>query len=85
TAFILRVSAGIDVTTRTATWLLQAIDPDTGEVMHDATRGLLVAAIDVSQSKTDSAQQKRGSVSYTVQAADSALSGAEISTSARTW
>ncbi|MBO3704008.1 MAG: hypothetical protein J5W83_15990, partial [Candidatus Accumulibacter sp.] len=42
--FVLRVSAGIDVTTRIATWLLQAIDPQTGEVLHDATRGLLARA-----------------------------------------
>ena len=28
--FILRVSAGVDPVTHTATWLLQAIDPQTG-------------------------------------------------------
>src|SRR5205085_12358171 len=42
--FILRVSAGIDAQTGIATWLLQAIDPDTGEVLHDALRGLLTAS-----------------------------------------
>ena len=39
--FILRVVAGFDVNTNTATWLLQAIDPQTGAVLHDRSRGLL--------------------------------------------
>src|SRR5262249_18005594 len=39
--FILRVSAGIDISSNTATWLLQAIDPLTGEVIQDPTKGLL--------------------------------------------
>src|SRR6185436_5574486 len=39
--FILRVSAGLDLTTNTASWLLQAIDPLTGEVVTDPTKGLL--------------------------------------------
>src|SRR4029077_19817771 len=39
--FILRVSAGIDINSDTVTWLLQAIDPDTGEVIQDPTKGLL--------------------------------------------
>ncbi len=39
--FILRVSAGIDVSSGTVTWLLQAIDPATGEVVTDPSRGLL--------------------------------------------
>ena len=39
--FILRVSAGIDQPSRTATWLVQAIDPLTGEVLQDADQGLL--------------------------------------------
>src|SRR5262249_51242710 len=33
--FILRVSAGVDVQAATSTWLLQAIDPATGEVIQD--------------------------------------------------
>ena len=40
--FILRVSAGMDLDTNTATWLLQAIDPNTGEVLQSATEGLLM-------------------------------------------
>ncbi|UUZ69428.1 putative Ig domain-containing protein [Polaromonas sp. P2-4] len=79
--FILRVSAGIDVQTRTATWLLQAIDPDTGEVMHDPQRGLLAPSIDPNQANAD--QLKRGFVSYTVQSLDIAHSNATISASAR--
>src|SRR5262249_36955848 len=39
--FILRVSAGVDLTAHQATWLLQAIDPLTGELIHDPSRGLL--------------------------------------------
>jgi len=39
--FILRVSVGIELSSNTATWLLQAIDPLTGEVIQDPTRGLL--------------------------------------------
>src|SRR5262249_7352995 len=39
--FIFRVSAGVDLQSGVATWLLQAIDPLTGEVLHDPTRGLL--------------------------------------------
>src|SRR5262249_36804310 len=38
--FVLRIDAGIDVLTSTATWLLEAIDPNTGDVLDDATRGL---------------------------------------------
>ena len=41
--FVLRVSAGIDLYQNPAgvSWVLQAIDPLTGEVLQDATRGLL--------------------------------------------
>src|SRR5262249_47190530 len=39
--FIFRVNAGIDINSGTITWLLQAIDPTTGEVEQDPTRGLL--------------------------------------------
>src|SRR6185312_5869146 len=39
--FILRVSAGVDLQTDTATWLLQAIDPLTGLVITDPSKGLL--------------------------------------------
>jgi hypothetical protein len=39
--FILRVSAGIDLATNTATWLLEAIDPNTGEVIQNPNIGIL--------------------------------------------
>ncbi|HEY7119523.1 MAG TPA: CARDB domain-containing protein, partial [Tepidisphaeraceae bacterium] len=39
--FILRVTAGIDVQSNTVSWLFQAIDPDTGELIQDPTKGLL--------------------------------------------
>src|SRR5262249_46812645 len=68
--FILRVSAGIDPKSGTATWLLQAIDPDTGEVMSDRTKGLL-------------APGTLGSVSYTVAPTSDAVTGATITATAR--
>jgi large repetitive protein len=39
--FILRVSAGMDPISGTATWLLQAIDADTGELCRIRTKGFL--------------------------------------------
>ena len=62
---MLRVSAGIDAESRVATWLLQAIDPDTGEVLRDALRGLLTPDAN--------GQPTGGFVSYTVRAADISL------------
>ncbi|WP_374356933.1 pre-peptidase C-terminal domain-containing protein, partial [Chitinimonas sp.] len=59
--YVLRVSAGIDDNTHTVTWLLQAIDPDTGEVITETRRGLL--APDASQLDAPPAD---GFVSYTV-------------------
>jgi subtilase family serine protease len=79
--FILRVSAGIDASSRIATWLMQAIDPDTGEVLQDATRGLLLPP--VAGDLTNSDQYKRGFVSYTIPAFDTAAPRAEIVASAR--
>src|SRR5206468_11742170 len=73
--FIVRVSAGIDPNTRTATWLLQAIDPETGEVLQDATRGLLLP---------NNAQGRgAGFVSWTAQSAFTAPDGAAILAQAR--
>src|SRR5262249_59049365 len=40
--FILRVSAGLEVQSGAATWLVQAIDPATGEVVTDPGVGLLL-------------------------------------------
>src|SRR5262249_26150756 len=73
--FILRVNAGIDVESNTVTWLLQAIDPDTGEVVQDPHRGLL---------PPNNAQNAgAGFVSYTVQPKDGLVTGVQISASAR--
>jgi CARDB/Putative Ig domain len=73
--FILRVSAGLDTTTDTAAWLLQAIDPLTGEVITDPTRGLLAP--------DNAAGAGRGFVTYTAQPKAGLSSGAQISARAR--
>ncbi len=39
--FVLRVSAGVDLEHRLVDWLLQAIDPETGEVIQSTDSGLL--------------------------------------------
>ncbi|HET7864109.1 MAG TPA: putative Ig domain-containing protein, partial [Burkholderiaceae bacterium] len=75
--FVLRVSAGIDAQTRVATWLIQAIDPDTGEVLHDPARGLLLPG--------SSGKPGRGFVSYTVRALDLATTGATLGAQARVF
>ncbi|EXI65626.1 MAG: rhombotarget A [Candidatus Accumulibacter adjunctus] len=75
--FILRVSGGIDSGSRVATWLLQAIDPATGEVVRDRSRGLLPAEV------ASAGVTPEGFVAYTVRAADSAASGSDIRTAAR--
>jgi CARDB len=73
--FILRVSAGVDTTADTATWLLQAIDPNTGEVIQDTSLGLLA---------TNNAQGAGlGSVSYTILPRTGVATGANISAQAR--
>src|SRR5690606_10687134 len=64
--------------TRVATWLLQAIDPDTGEVLEDALRGLLAP-----QAGDTAGASTKGFVSYTVVGSDLAESGAEIVARAR--
>ncbi|MCB1964700.1 MAG: APHP domain-containing protein, partial [Candidatus Accumulibacter sp.] len=73
--FILRVSAGIDIGSNTVTWLLQAIDPLTGEVVSDPARGLL---------PPDNAQGAgRGFVTYTVLPREGLATGTQISAQAR--
>ena len=75
--FILRVSAGIDTTTATATWLLQAIDPETGEVLQKPGVGLL---------PPNNAQGAgAGTVSYSTTSAFSLETNAEIHASARVF
>src|SRR5262249_43037067 len=73
--FILRVSAGVDLKTGIATWLLQAIDPLTGEVLRDPTKGLL---------RPNNAQgQGAGFVTYTVVPVENPTPGAPITATAR--
>ena len=75
--FILRIAAGIDLfqTPASATWLIQAIDPLTGQVLKDATRGLLKA--------NDAQGNGAGFVSWTVQAKQDLVTGTTISATAR--
>ncbi len=74
--FRLRVSAGIDQFAREATWLLQAIDPLTGELLQDSTRGLL--------SPNNAQGDGAAFVSYTILPdADLVETGSQISASAR--
>ena len=75
--FILRVSAGIDLYQEPAqaTWLIQAIDPLTGEVLQDGSRGLL--------RPNDALGAGAGFVSYTVESLPETATGAKITASAR--
>ena len=75
--FVLRVSAGIDAQERVATWLIQAIDPDTGEVLRDPSRGLLLP--------DSSGRAGTGFVAYTVTASPDAATSAAIGASARVF
>ncbi|MCC6008545.1 MAG: putative Ig domain-containing protein [Rhodobacteraceae bacterium] len=70
--FILRVSAAINVFDRpeTATWLIQAIDPETGDVIRDPNRGFL-------------APGATAEMGYTLRLAPADLSGAPVSAEAR--
>ncbi|MDB5349218.1 MAG: hypothetical protein JWN86_465, partial [Planctomycetota bacterium] len=73
--FILRVSAGLDLSTRTASWLLQAIDPQTGEVLRDTSRGLLAP--------NDLQGHGSGYVGYTIKPKDGLPTGTTIQAQAR--
>ena len=75
--FIVRVSAGIDLfqDPATARWVLQAIDPLTGEQIQDATRGLLPPNL--------TGQQGEGFVTWTVRPGEDIETGSRISASAR--
>ncbi len=72
--FILRVSAGVDLVRNEATWLLQAIDPLTGELLQDPTRGLLPP--------NNAAGSGAGFVTYTILPLDDAPTGTVIEASA---
>src|SRR5205823_1785174 len=58
--FILRVNAGIDLQSRTITWRLQSIDPATGLVVQDPSRGLLAPGSTASGFVTYTIQPKPG-------------------------
>ncbi|MEI7464998.1 MAG: CARDB domain-containing protein, partial [Burkholderiales bacterium] len=73
--YILRVSAAVDPNTSTASWVLQAIDPLTGEVLVDATRGLLLP--------DDANGRGQGYVSYSINPKFGVATGQQIKASAR--
>src|SRR5262249_847109 len=73
--FVLRVSAGVDIQSGVATWLLQAIDPETGEVIQDPARGLLPP--------TDARGGGEGFVSYTIRPRTDVTTGTVITSQAR--
>ncbi|MDM9385689.1 CARDB domain-containing protein [Chlorogloeopsis sp. ULAP01] len=73
--FILRVSAGLDVISNTATWLVQAIDPNTGEVMQNPNIGLLPP--------NNANGVGSGFVTYSVLPLAGSATGTEITTEAR--
>lgn len=73
--FIVRVSAGLDIASNTASWLIQAIDPFTGEVVTDPNVGLLAP--------NDAEGRGTGFVTFTTQPLATAPTGAIIEASAR--
>ncbi|MEX2214849.1 MAG: Ig-like domain-containing protein [Phycisphaeraceae bacterium] len=75
--FILRVSAGIDLAANEATWLLQAINPITGQLITDPNRGLLPP--------NNALGDGFGFVSYTIRTEDDVNTGDEVTASARVF
>ncbi len=73
--YILRISAGIDLSTAEATWLIQAIDPLTGELLQDSTKGIL--------GPNNAQNEGAGFVSYTILPEEGTATGAQIRASAR--
>ncbi|MHC4994060.1 MAG: putative Ig domain-containing protein, partial [Planctomycetota bacterium] len=73
--FILRINAGLDIPTNTATWLIQAIDPETGEVVQDPGIGLLPP--------NDADGSGAGFVTYTTEPLPNATTGATVEAQAR--
>ncbi|MCA9265514.1 MAG: hypothetical protein KDA60_16755, partial [Planctomycetales bacterium] len=73
--YILRVSGGLDIESGVATWLLQAIDPFTGQLLDSPDRGLLPA----NNARGDGA----GFVSYAIEPLRTMASGTEVFASAR--
>ncbi len=72
--FILRVSAGVDLQTGTATWLLQAIDPTTGLVITDPSKGLLPP--------NNAEGAGAGFVTYTIEPLENVATGTKMTATA---
>ncbi len=72
--FILRVSAGVDLQTGVATWLIKAIDPLTGEVVTNPALGLLPP--------NDAEGNGAGFVTYTIQPTIGVPSGSTVTAAA---
>ncbi len=68
--FIFDVTAGVDVDSGTATWLLTAIDPSTGLPSADPSLSIMPAG-------------QSGTVGYTIQALSTATTGTALSAAAR--
>ncbi len=73
--FILRVSAGVDLASNEATWLLQAIDPITGDLVTNPNIGLLPP--------NNALGDGFGFVGYRIQTEDGVVSGDQVSARAR--
>ncbi|HCO96831.1 MAG TPA: hypothetical protein DIU00_23310, partial [Phycisphaerales bacterium] len=73
--FILRLNAGIDLQSGTASWIIQAIDPETGELIQNPDLGLLPP--------NDADGSGAGFVTYTVKPKANTVSGTEISAQGR--
>ncbi|WP_460200674.1 putative Ig domain-containing protein, partial [Scytonema sp. NUACC21] len=73
--FILRVSAGIDLPTKTASWLLEAIDPETGNVIKNPNVGILLP--------NDANARGAGFASYTIAPLNNGATGTEITSTAK--
>jgi subtilase family serine protease len=72
--FVLRVSAGIEPLSNTATWLLSAIDPQTGEVITNPDIGLLPP--------NDATGAGSGFVGYTIKPKEDLATGTAFSAKA---
>ncbi|MEO1373932.1 MAG: hypothetical protein AAFW70_06360 [Cyanobacteria bacterium J06635_10] len=75
--FNLRISAGLEVESKTISWLIQAIDPKTGEIIQNPDIGLLLP--------NNGEDTATGFVSYTVLPSSDIETGAAINSSARVF
>ncbi len=73
--FILRVNGGVDLASKTASWVLQAIDPATGELIRDPAKGLLPP--------NDSQGAGSAYVNFTIRSAEDASTGDVLSMNAK--